>query len=218
MDNILIIGAHFDDSELGVGGTAAKLVSQGCNVYKLTLTDNDVPQSAFNARTDGSESLTNSLSACEVLGVKSLDDEFERIKVCELAYSRETMQRVEKIILVKKIDTVFIHDEHDTNQDHAQSGIISKTAARHCDNILIYQSNLYINSQGFYPTVFYDITEFVSQKRFSLSQYGKEHQRYASVSESENTLFEHVILQNKVWGYSVGVDYAEGFVPIKMKF
>ena len=39
MDNILIIGAHFDDTELGVGGTAAKLAEQGKNVYKLTLTD-----------------------------------------------------------------------------------------------------------------------------------------------------------------------------------
>lgn len=37
MDNILIVGAHFDDAELGVGGTAAKLVEQGKNVYKLTL-------------------------------------------------------------------------------------------------------------------------------------------------------------------------------------
>ncbi len=29
MKNILIIGAYYDDAELGVGGTAAKLVSEG---------------------------------------------------------------------------------------------------------------------------------------------------------------------------------------------
>ena len=40
MKNILIVGAHYDDSELGVGGTAAKLVGEGKNVYKLTLTNN----------------------------------------------------------------------------------------------------------------------------------------------------------------------------------
>ena len=40
MENILIVGAHFDDAELGAGGTAAKLVKQGKKVYKLTLTDN----------------------------------------------------------------------------------------------------------------------------------------------------------------------------------
>lgn len=29
MENILIVGAHFDDTELGAGGTAAKLVKSG---------------------------------------------------------------------------------------------------------------------------------------------------------------------------------------------
>ena len=33
-NNILIVGAHFDDSELGAGGTAAKLAAEGKNVYK----------------------------------------------------------------------------------------------------------------------------------------------------------------------------------------
>jgi len=41
MKNVLIIGAHYDDAELGAGGTAAKLASEGKNVYKLTLTDNE---------------------------------------------------------------------------------------------------------------------------------------------------------------------------------
>ena len=40
MENILVIGAHFDDAELGCGGTMAKLSAEGKNVYKLTLTDN----------------------------------------------------------------------------------------------------------------------------------------------------------------------------------
>ena len=46
MKRILIIGAHYDDAELGAGGTAAKLVAEGCQVYKVTLTDNEVAQSA----------------------------------------------------------------------------------------------------------------------------------------------------------------------------
>ena len=40
MKNVLIVGAHYDDTELGAGGTAAKLAAEGKNVYKLTLTDN----------------------------------------------------------------------------------------------------------------------------------------------------------------------------------
>jgi LmbE family N-acetylglucosaminyl deacetylase len=39
-EKILFIGAHFDDVDLGVGGTLAKLSKQGKKVYKLTLSVN----------------------------------------------------------------------------------------------------------------------------------------------------------------------------------
>ena len=48
MKNILIVGAHYDDAELGAGGTAAKLAAEGKNVYKLTLTDNVTRFSPMN--------------------------------------------------------------------------------------------------------------------------------------------------------------------------
>lgn len=34
MKRVLIIGAHYDDTELGAGGTAAKLVDEGCQVCR----------------------------------------------------------------------------------------------------------------------------------------------------------------------------------------
>jgi LmbE family N-acetylglucosaminyl deacetylase len=52
MNNVLIIGAHFDDAELGAGGTAAKLVSEGKKVYKLTLTDNATKFTQKNINVD----------------------------------------------------------------------------------------------------------------------------------------------------------------------
>ena len=48
MQNILIVGAHYDDAELGCGGTAAKLAAEGKNVYKLTLTNNVTKFSQMN--------------------------------------------------------------------------------------------------------------------------------------------------------------------------
>lgn len=53
MENVLIVGAHFDDAELGAGGTAAKLASEGKNVYKLTLTDNVTKFDAMNINVSG---------------------------------------------------------------------------------------------------------------------------------------------------------------------
>lgn len=217
MENILIIGAHYDDTELGAGGTAAKLASAGARVYKLTLTDNDVNPSVFNKRTEYEKSLMESRKACQLLNMCQIED-FQPEKVCALTYDTKMMQQIEKVILDKKIDTVFMHSEFDTNEDHAQAGKLCKTAARHCKNLLIYQSNLYIMQQPFYPTVFFDISAFIELKKSALQQYGTEHQRYSSLQDTSNTLFDNVILRNQTWGFSNGVKYAEGFLPLKMLY
>lgn len=63
MKNILIIGAHFDDAELGAGGSAAKWVSQGKKVYKYTLTDNETifPQRNIHVKFEDSKRQRNRL-------------------------------------------------------------------------------------------------------------------------------------------------------------
>ena len=214
MKRILIIGAHYDDAELGAGGTAAKLAAAGKEVYKLTLTDNEVKESVYNRVTRREDSIRDSARACAALGIKEISN-FQQERVCQLKYSTEIMQRVEQVILEKRIDTVFVHSEFDTNQDHCEAGKISKTAARHCNNILIYQSNLYVCEKPFYPTVFFDITDYIEMKRSALKQYGIEHQRFGAEND---TLFENNIGRNKLWGYSNGVKYAEGFLPFKLLF
>ena len=97
MENILIIGAHYDDAELGCGGTAAKLAAMGKNVYKLTLTNNETNFDAMNIHVDANSSVRQSSNACKILGIKEIVD-FEPVQCCKLFYDTEIMQRVEKII------------------------------------------------------------------------------------------------------------------------
>lgn len=207
MENILIIGAHFDDAELGAGGTAAKLVSEGKKVYKLTLTDNVTKFNQKNINVDYDSSKRQSSEACKVLGIREITD-FEPVECSTLTYNKEIMQRVEKVIYEYKIDTVFIHFGTDMNQDHVAASRICITAARHCSNILQYQSNGYILDNVFYPTYFIDISNYVQKKREALACYGNEHDRF-------NRLFETNIERNHIWGYGNEVAYAEGFKIVK---
>ena len=207
MNNVLIIGAHFDDAELGAGGTAAKLVSEGKKVYKLTLTDNTTKFTQKNINVDYDSSKIQSAEACKVLGITEITD-FEPVECSTLAYNKEIMQRVEKVIYDYKIDTVFIHFGTDMNQDHVAASQICITAARHCSNILQYQSNGYILDNVFYPTYFIDISDFVQKKREALACYSGEHDRF-------NRLFETNIERNHIWGYGNEVEYAEGFKIVK---
>lgn len=210
INNVLIIGAHFDDSELGAGGTAAKLVADGKKVYKLTLTDNVTKFKQKKIEVDYNSSKMQSSKACEVLGITEITD-FVPVECSKLTYSKEIMQRVEKVIYDYEIDTVFIHFGTDMNQDHVAASRICVTAARHCRNIFEYQSNGYILDNVFYPTFFIDVSEYIEKKREALNCYSSEHDRF-------NRLFETNIERNHIWGYGNECEYAEGFKIVKCLF
>lgn len=204
MKNVLIIGAHYDDAELGAGGTAAKLAKNGVNVYKLTLTDNVTKSSHLHINVDYETSVTESAKACAVLGVKEITD-FKPVPCTKLVYSTETMQAIEDVLYRYDIDTVFMHFPDDLNQDHIEASKLCLTAARHCQNVFFYQSNLYLSPHQFTPTYFVDISDTVGLKQEALFQYTGDHNR-------NNALFQTNIERNHIWGYSNHVEYAEGFV------
>lgn len=207
MSNIIVIGAHYDDAELGCGGTMARLADKGHNVYKLTLTNNETRFDQKNIQVNYESSVSQSAEACGILGVKEVD--FEPVQCSHLFYDTQVMQRVEKIVYDLKIDTAFIHYNSDMNQDHVEASRISMTALRHCKNIFMYQSNGYIVDQDYYPRLFMDISETFERKKEALACYGREHDRYGR-------LFETVCKRNEVWGYANEAKAAEGFHVVKM--
>ncbi len=212
MKNILVVGAHFDDAELGCGGSMAKWVKEGKTVFKLTLTDNETAFSIKDIYVDADESYEDSKKACKVLGVK------EQYKILGahcggLVYNKARMQYVESLIFSLKIDTLLIHYMNDLNQDHAEASKICQTAGRYCDTVLMYQSNRYILPTDFYPRVFVDITDTVQLKIDAVNKYRIGHDRY-------KRLFAEVLNYNKLLGFSVFTEekekYVEAFQPLKM--
>ena len=207
MENVLIVGAHYDDAELGCGGTAAKLSAEGKKVYKLTLTNNVTHFEAMNIHVEYETSIRESALACKILGVQEITS-FRPVPCNQLFYTTEMMQRIESLLYQYHIDTVFIHYADDLNQDHISASKLCLTASRHCDNIFFYQSNLYILPQAFTPTYFVDITDYAEKKRAALMQYTGDHNRF-------HALFETNMERNRVWGYANHVAYSEGFVVQK---
>tara|TARA_B100001964_G_C14045771_1_gene514706 strand:+ start:145 stop:780 length:636 start_codon:yes stop_codon:yes gene_type:complete len=205
--NILALGAHFDDVELGVGGSLAKFSKEGKKIYKFTLTD-DSYDSKLN------ETLEVSKKSCKILGVKQINRK-EYDKCNNLKFSKKTMQEIEKIIKDLNIDTIFAHYYSDINQDHKSASQLSYVAGRYCRNILFYQSNRYILPSDFYPRFFINITKTLHLKKKALSFYTKQ-----GAHNRNDRLFEETINQNKVWGYqstlSRKLEYAESFVVHKI--
>lgn len=207
MKKILAVGAHFDDVELAAAGTLNYLSNKGAKVFKITLTDNVTKSKELKLNVKFNSSKKSSNNACKILGVKEIQNQM--IKKCNfLDYDTVLMQYLEKIIIDNKIDTVFTHDKEDVNKDHVACHDIATTAARHCQNIMTFQSNFYVLNKVFSPNFFVDISNNVDNKIKSLNCYDSEHNR-------KNSLFENTIDRNRVWGMSNGVKYAEAFLPIK---
>ncbi len=205
---VLVVGAHYDDSELGAGGTMAKLIREGHVVYKITLTDTVVKSDDMNLDITNERARLNSRNACSALGgVEELD--FPVQPYGNLVYTQECMQALEHLIMINNIDTVFMHFADDYNTDHLAAHNICKTAARHVQNLFMYQSNPYITFEHFCPNTYIDISETVDLKRKALECYDAEHDRWGH-------LFDTNVERNAIWGYGNHVKYAEGFCAIKM--
>lgn len=209
MSNILVIGAHYDDAELGAGGTMARCARGGNKVHKLTLTDNETRFTQRGIQVDYESSVAQSARAARILGIEEVD--FEPLPCNQLHYTTEVMQRVEQVVYDLQIDTAFIHFHSDMNQDHVEASRICMTALRHCKNILMYQSNGYILEDDYYPRLFVDISGTMELKKQALRCYGQEHDRFGR-------LFEIVCQRNEIWGYGNEVAAAEGFHVVKMQF
>lgn len=212
INKILAIGAHFDDVDLGAGGTLAKWALQGKEIYKLTLTDNVTNYSQKNIVVDYESSLFQSRQACKVLGITQIED-FYVEKCTELIYNKKQMQQIESFVHEKNIDTIITHYYSDVQQDHISASIISYVAGRYCRNIFMYQSNRYILPVNFYPRYFVNISDSIDIKRKALSCYRGDHDRF-------NSLFEMTIHENQALGYRTLLTskyhYAEGFHVFKM--
>ena len=203
MKRILVIGAHYDDPELGAGGSMARWSAEGKDVYKITLSDNVTSFEKRNIKVEYEDSKRESAEACKVLGVNEVSN-FPLQPCTELVFTKEHMQLLESFILDNKIDTVVLHNIIDVQQDHVHAATISYVAGRYCDNLLMYQSNKYVLPTDFYPRYFVDITKTVDLKKKALNCYGHAHNRYQQ-------LFELTITQNRVWGFQTSMDQTETF-------
>lgn len=204
--NILAIGAHFDDIELGCGGALAKHVAEGDTVYVYVATKSGYTSyNNIEIRSD-SIAIREGESAMLLLGAILIQGDF---KTLDVEFVDRLNVDILKIVEGKEIDTAYIHWRGDIHHDHASVSKASLHSCRHVNRILMYRSNWYHSSLDFRGNFYIDISNYMDKKR----QIILEHK-----SELERT--------NKKWiefwdneatncGLKVGVRYAEVFEVVK---
>ena len=202
--NILAIGAHWDDIELGCGLTLKALKDKGHNIFSSVICSSQYGVNE-NEGMKESEALECGLRSFELIGSTYIPTDKESNS--NLTYNKKTMQILEEIVNLKKIDTVFTHWFGDLNTDHKATWDISRTAFRNVKNFFMYQSNSYgDNVNNFKPNFYFSFNkEEYKFKEQLLSQYVTEWNRRKSRWTRE--IFE----REQYWGHISNNDYAEGF-------
>ncbi len=118
--NILVVGPHPDDQELGMGGTIARLADQGHDVLLLDMTDGE-PTPYGDPATRAKEAAR----AAKILGVnRRLIDLPNR----ELVHSIEARHRVAGVIREHQAEVIFTPAMPDAHPDHVATTQIVEDA------------------------------------------------------------------------------------------
>jgi LmbE family N-acetylglucosaminyl deacetylase len=156
--NILAIGAHFDDIELGCAGTLMKHVNQGDNVTMLVVTNSEYTNyDGFMYRTRET-ALAEGKAAAEILGLNLICGNF---KTKTLAYGYQLIEFLNNWIDQLKIDLIYTHWNYDIHQDHSAVGKATINAGRHIPRILMYRSNWYQTTDVFKGNLYVDISDYI---------------------------------------------------------
>ena len=208
--NILAIGAHHDDIELGAGGTLAKLAKQGDRIFGLVLTDSETHYEIKNIHRTKNVAIEEAKKAAKIIGYTLLDQPGEFVaNVGGLKYTTEQMKFLEHILHKNKIETLFCHWQNDMNTDHEAASKLSIVAGRHIKRILMYRSNWYQPRQAFNGIIYSDITSTMNIKKKALLSYKSE------VKNRGVDWVNSFIDANRSYGFSINTKYAEVFEPIR---
>ena len=206
--NILAIGAHFDDIELGCGGTVARHVANGDNVIMLVLTDSAYYNYDGTPVRTVEVALQEGEAAAKILNVKELISIGLETKT--LQYGFELIEIINKVIDDNNIDTIYTHWDKDVHQDHSAIGKATFNAARHVKNVLMYRSNWYHTSSEFRGNYYSDISKFMDTKIASVKAHENEYKKFGQ------GWIDFFVNENSNAGKEIGVEYAEKFEIVKV--
>ena len=205
--NILAIGAHFDDVELGCGGVLAKHARRGDEVYVYVATVSGFSDQNNHTIRANDTALREGQLAIKLLGAKELI--CGQFKTLAVEFEDALNIEILRIVKDKKIDLVYTHWVGDIHHDHLAVARATLHSCRHVPRLLMYRSNWYHSTLEFRGNFYVDITETWEIKEKAI---------WAHASEVERTGRKWIsFFQNeaKNAGQRIGVPMAEVFEIVK---
>jgi len=224
--DILAIGAHPDDVELGCAGTIAKEISNGKKVGIVDLTRGEL-----GTRGDANTRDTESNDAANLLGVEFREN--LNFLDCFFANDQKHQLKLVEVIRKYKPDLVICNAVQDRHIDHSKAAKLVTDACflsglkkieTTCDSISqdpwrpvnVYH---YIQWNNNEPDFVVDISDFIKNKLDAVMCY--KSQFYDPNDGSEDTpistknFLDSIEYRARDLGRLTGVEYAEGFNALR---
>jgi bacillithiol biosynthesis deacetylase BshB1 len=217
--DVLAIGAHPDDVELGCGGTLAKLAAMGYRVGIL-----DMARGEMGTRGTPELRAQEAAAAAKILNLTLRDN-------LELPDAHIHLNEEARIKMVRKIrlyspKVLFTHFWEDPHSDHVHTTQIVREAA-HLAGLAKYDAETshqrmrpntiahFMFPRTVVPTFMVDITDFAEQKRAAIMCYGSQLHDPNSTEPatylSSAGFLRRLEAKQLYFGSTIGVDHAEGF-------
>ncbi len=207
--NVIAIGAHADDLELGMGGTIAKHTNAGDDVYIILVTHSGYESYNGTVVRETEVALSEARNGAEILGVekfKCLGYETKCVK-----YEADLIEDLNRIIDEHEADIVYTHWDGDLNQDHSAIAKATLVAARNIPRVLMYRSNWHKSVKPFDGNFYVDISNHLKDKIDSIRAHKSECQK------NGDKWVDFFKYQSRGLGIEIGVEYAELFKIIKWR-
>ena len=224
--DVLAIGAHPDDVELGCGGTIAKLISEGKKVAILDLT-----QGELGTRGTNETRAIEAKNAAEILGISAR----ENLKMRDgfLINSEEYQLRIIKAIRTYQPEIVFCNAVDDRHPDHAKAAKLASDACFLSGLIKIETEESgkkqekwrpkqvfhYIQWKNLEPDFVIDISGFLDKKIESCLAYKTQFYDPTSTEPttpiSSKSFLDSITYRAQDLGRLAGVEHDEGFTTEK---
>jgi len=218
---VLVVSPHMDDEVLGVGGTIAKHVENGDEVYVCFIAHRIYNHKYDKVASD--REMDNALKAKKVLEYKEakflgLND--ERLDLC----IQDILIPLENYISEINPELIYVNHGGDNHQDHkavfrAAMVATRPAIAKSIKKILVYESpssteqSPPIPEYAFLPSFYVNIEKFIDKKIQALKCYERESRKFPHPRSLEG-----VEVLAKKRGVEIGFSTSEAFVILREKW
>jgi LmbE family N-acetylglucosaminyl deacetylase len=167
---LLAIGAHPDDIEIGAAALISKAISSGAETYFLVLSDESGRRGARRAE---------ATRAARILGVPPRRVLFAGLRDGSLRADQQSVSRIREIVAEEGLtpDLIVTHTAADSHNDHIEASRIAHAAFRR-SVFLHFSTYLSSERERFAPRIFVGVTgSRLEKKTEALGVYASQRSR-----------------------------------------